>query len=173
MVVVLLTLAGMALALAVIVLVPVVSKELLSAPLSSIGGPVEMFACKSRLCWHTRWPRRRARAMWVHGVLIVQVGRVRPRTTALAVRLPEDVTREAREDEISGLGPHPVVITLRLDDDLLIDVASSEQDRSLLVGPFWAAAIPGLRSGQVERIPPRPGQRQDHPSPRFHRKERD
>lgn len=116
----------------------------------------EAFRCKSRLNGQTRWPRRKARAAWVHDVLIVRTGRICPRMTALPVRLPEDVIREARPAEISGLGLHPAVITLRLDDDQLIEVAAAEQYRSLLVGPFCAAAIPGLRTGRVERLPAKP-----------------
>jgi hypothetical protein len=116
----------------------------------------EVFRCKSRLNGETRWPRRKARAAWVHDVLIVRTGRFCPRITALPVRLPEDVIREARPAEIQGLGLHPAVITLRLDDEQLIDVATAERNRSLLVGPFCAAAIPGLRTGQVERLPRKP-----------------
>jgi hypothetical protein len=116
----------------------------------------EVFRCKSRLNGETRWPRRKAHAAWVHDVLIVRTGRIYPRMTALPVRLPEDVIREALPTEISGLGLHPAVITLRLDDEQLIDVATAQRTRSLLVGPFCAAAIPGLRNGRVERLPGKP-----------------
>lgn len=128
------------------------------------GSAPEVFRCKLRLDGEPRWPRRKGCAAWVHDVLIVRTGHLYPRIAALAVRLPEDRIREASPTEISGLGRHPVVITVRLDDGQLIDIATTEQNRSLLVGPFCAAAIPGLRGGRVERLPGRtlgPSRRSD------------
>lgn len=123
-------------------------------------GSPDVFACKlidkSRLTNDIRWPRRRARAMWVHDVLFVRTSHLWPQFTALPVRLPEDNIRDARPHEISGLGNYPVVITLRLDDGRMIDVAASEDDRSLLAGPFCVAAIHGLGPGRVERLPRKP-----------------
>ena len=88
---------------------------------------------------------RRARAVWVHDVLLVQQGRVFPRLLALAVRLPEDSIRFAAPDEATGLGRTPLVIELRLDDGGLVAVAARSPHRTLLAGPFLAAAMATLR----------------------------
>lgn len=115
------------------------------------------FACKVRSpggagsAERARWPRRPARAAWVHQVLLVQQGLLFPRVVALPVRIPEDVIREAAFTEVRHLGYRPVVISLRLDDGPLVDVAAAGTDRTLLAGPFLAAAIPGLPRGRRER----------------------
>jgi hypothetical protein len=91
-----------------------------------------------------QWPRRRVRAAWVHDVLLVQRGLLRPRTVALPVRGPDHPIRAAGRIELAGLGSLPVVITLRLDDGRMVDIAAREADRTALAGPFLAAAISGL-----------------------------
>ena len=117
----------------------------------------DAFACKVRsprgdaVVPRKRWPVRRVRAIWVHDVLVVRRGLLVPRTTVLAVRLPDDVVREARQREVRGLGRRPLVIRLRLDDGLLVDVAAAGENRTLLVGPFLAAAVIGLPRGPSER----------------------
>ncbi|HEY6794352.1 MAG TPA: hypothetical protein VI248_06685 [Kineosporiaceae bacterium] len=123
------------------------------------GDQPATFACRLRPDGQVRW-RRRCRAAWIHDVLLVTSGRVFPRTTALAVRMPEDVIRGTTRNEISQLGTHPHVIILRLDDGQLIELAAGESDRTCLAGPFLAAAIPGLRAARVER---RRRFRTDHP----------
>jgi hypothetical protein len=115
------------------------------------------FACKVRSAGDSgsgerpQWPRRPARATWVHQVLLVQQGLLFPRVLALPVRIPEDVIREASFTQVRRLGYRPVVIRLRLDDGPLVDVAAAGADRTLLAGPFLAAAIPGLPRGRRER----------------------
>jgi hypothetical protein len=94
-----------------------------------------------------RWNRasvRRARAVWVHDVLLVQRGRLFPRLLVLPVRLPEDSMRFAEPGEVSGLTTMPLVIELRLDDGSIVAVAAASQDRTSLAGPFLAAAIATL-----------------------------
>jgi len=51
-----------------------------------------------------RWSRGRARARWIHDVLVVQRGLVIPQTLAPWVRLPDDGIREANPAEVPGLG---------------------------------------------------------------------
>jgi hypothetical protein len=98
-----------------------------------------------------RWPRRRWRAAWAHDVLLLQHGRLLPRVTALPVRMPEEALRNAWRGEFTRLGNDPVVVLLRLDDDRLVEVAAEHAHRHDLVGPFLAAAIPGLPRGPREQ----------------------
>jgi hypothetical protein len=86
----------------------------------------------------------RARAVWVHDILLLQQGRLFPRLQALPVRLPEDSMRFATPGEAPGLGRTPLVMELRLDDGALVAVAAANRDRTLLAGPFLAAAIATL-----------------------------
>ena len=86
----------------------------------------------------------RARAVWVHDVLLVQHGWLFSRLLALPVRLPEDSMRFAAPGEATGFGRIPLVMELRLDDGALIAVAAANRDRTLLAGPFLAAAIATL-----------------------------
>jgi len=115
----------------------------------SKAGPT--FACR---CWSLtdsgsapgsgRWNRsnlRRARAVWVHDVLLIQRGRLFPRLLVLPVRLPDDSMRFAEPGEVSGLTARPLVMELRLDDGSLVAVAAASRDRTSLAGPFLAAAI--------------------------------
>ncbi|HEX6754574.1 MAG TPA: hypothetical protein VF109_01365 [Mycobacteriales bacterium] len=83
----------------------------------------------------------RARAVWVHDVLLVQRGRLFPRLFALPVRLPDDSMRFAAPGETTGLGRMPLVMELRLDNGSLVAVAAAERDRTVLAGPYLAAAI--------------------------------
>jgi hypothetical protein len=86
----------------------------------------------------------RARAVWVHDVLLVQQGWLFPRMLAIPVRLPEESMRFAAPGEATGLGRIPLVMELRLDDGALVAVAAANRDRTLLAGPFLAAAIATL-----------------------------
>ncbi|HEY6746937.1 MAG TPA: hypothetical protein VI357_14595 [Mycobacteriales bacterium] len=87
---------------------------------------------------------RRARAVWVHDVLIVHQGWLIPRLLVVPVRLPEDSMRFAAPGEAIGFGKIPLVMELRLDDGALVAVAAANRDRTLLAGPFLAAAIATL-----------------------------
>jgi hypothetical protein len=119
------------------------------------------FACKIRVSYpprsdrrgrkRPRWQRRRASAVWVHDVLLLRRGLLIPRMEALPVRLPEDDIHDAKPHTVRGLGAFPVVISLRLDDGAVVDVAAAAADRTLLAGPFLAAVIPGLGGARRER----------------------
>lgn len=98
-----------------------------------------------------RWPRRRGRAFWTHDVLLIRQGLVRVRVRVLAVRTPEEPLRVTRRGEVRRLGSAPLAVVLRLDDGSLVEVAVRESARTQLVGPFFAAAIPGLSNGPRER----------------------
>lgn len=121
------------------------------------GGAGRAFLCKIRPAGRldhpltTRWPLRRCRAAWVHDVLIVSRGLTFPRVTAFAVRMPEETLRQTCSREVPGLGTHPLAIVLRLDNDRLVEIATRNSHRTELVGPFMAAAIPGLPAGPKEQ----------------------
>jgi len=118
----------------------------------SKAGPT--FACRvwsltgSRPGRGNRTNLRRARAVWIHDVLLVQRGRLFPRLLVLPVRLPDDSIRFAKPGEVSGLTTMPLVMELRLDDGSLVAVAAASRDRTSLAGPFLAAAIATLTPRQ-------------------------
>jgi hypothetical protein len=138
-----------------IVLMPVLGFALLSTALRFPTGAAT-FVCKLRPAPleglpTPRWPRRRAHAFWTHDVLLVRQGLVRARVRVLAVRTPEEPLRVTRRGEVRRLGAAPLAVVLRLDDGSLVEVAARDSARTHLVGPFFAAAIPGLSSGPRER----------------------
>ncbi len=51
----------------------------------------------------------------------------------------------------AGWGATSLCLVLRLDDGRLLEVAAAARDRTQLVGPFLAVAIPGLPVGPRER----------------------
>lgn len=139
------------------VLLVVATRYVVAATARHAGPGAQPFPCKFRTAGElgrprqTRWPLRRSRAAWVHDVLIVTRGTMFPRVTTLAVRMPEEALRQTCSQEVRGLGSHPLVILLRLDDGCLVEVAAAGSHRTQLVGPFMAAAIPGLPGGPREQ----------------------
>jgi hypothetical protein len=107
------------------------------------------FRCKLRWPdgsqWTPRpWPRRKVRAAWVHDVLLVQRGIVRPRTLVLAAAGCDQAVRTTCRVEVRRLGTHPVVLLVRLDDGRTVEVAARQGDTGVLAGPFLTAAIRNL-----------------------------
>jgi hypothetical protein len=115
------------------------------------------FRCKLRARYdrlpgiRRRWPLWPTYARWVHDVLLVQRGLLCPRTVALPVRMPEQVIRDGSGWSLRGLGDGPLRLDLRLDDGRLVEVAAPGTARTLLTGPYLAAAIPGLPLARRER----------------------
>ena len=114
------------------------------------------FKCKTR--WapvenaaDIRWPASRCRATWCHDVLIVRRGLVKVQIRPLPVRTPAEPLRKLRRHEVRGLGREVLCLVVRLDDGSLLEVAAAAHDRTKLVGPFLAVAIPGLPVGPRER----------------------
>jgi hypothetical protein len=118
------------------------------------------FRCKLRWPEDTwpgpspRWPHHRVRAGWVHDVLVLYRGVLRPRPVILAVRTSENAFRTTKSD-VSGLGRNPVVLALRLDDGTVVELATRDTGFDDLVGPFLAASMRGLPPAAVERWPRR------------------
>jgi hypothetical protein len=137
-----------------VLLVPVLLLALLAS--ARFPGDAGTFVCKLRPAPleglpAPRWPRRRARARWTHDVLLVRQGPLPVRVRVLAVRTPEERLRVTWRREVRRLGAEPLAVVLRLDDGRLIEVAAPAKARTELVGPFFAAAIPGLTGGPRER----------------------
>jgi hypothetical protein len=101
------------------------------------------------------WDRAPRRAVWVHDVLLVQHGFLRQHIVALPARIPDDVLSPVRIGEATGLGPDPQMLPLQLDDGRVVEIAVPAEAQPLVVGPFLAAAIPGLPTAPVERRPRR------------------
>jgi hypothetical protein len=88
-----------------------------------------------------RWPRRTCHAVWLHDSLIVVDGLWRPRVRPFAVRVAEGAVDTAPRGEVSGLGAHVVMMSLRLDDERHVIVAAPESARALISGPYLAAQV--------------------------------
>lgn len=94
-----------------------------------------------------RWSKLKARAKWKGDVLVIQLGPLRTRTLQIPVHLPlcTQIQDEWR-GTVRRLGAHPQSLLIHRDgcDALLLAVRA--KDRTRLVGPFLAAAVPGLPS---------------------------
>jgi len=117
------------------------------------------FRCRIRMQYERlsatgpRWCRGSAYAIWVHDVLVVQYGLLLPRTVAVHVRPRQEEIRTVSRREVRRLGAEPVLVRLELDDGRRVDVAARANQRMSLVGPFLAAALPGLPEAPTERRP--------------------
>ena len=87
------------------------------------------------------WARGPRHALWVHDVLVIRRGLVRPRLWYLPVHMAEGELIELNPRHVRGLGRRPVSVKILLDDHQEIEVAAADRDRSLLVGPFFAVAV--------------------------------
>ena len=102
----------------------------------------KVFPCKLRATsgeapgLNSKFPRSSKYALWVHDVLLVKGGLPLVKTNHYAVASLERQVEAANADEWKRLGDEPRVLTLRLDDDSVIEVAASRENEQLLVGPF-------------------------------------
>jgi hypothetical protein len=87
------------------------------------------------------WGRAPAYARWVHDVLLVSRGVALVRLAALPVAAVAAGPRTAHPPMVKGLGPAPVVVSLRLDDGSVIELAAAEDDDVTIWGPY--ADAPG------------------------------
>lgn len=116
-----------------------------------------LFRCKVRVesgkvpHLSSRWPRRVAVAEWRHDVLVLHCGFWLISANPLAVRFAEDVIEPVPPASKVRLGPGPVMLALRLDDDSVITVSTPAQAREKLAGPFLAIAVQGLPPATSER----------------------
>ena len=102
----------------------------------------KVFPCKLRAISgdatgpNPKFPRFSNYALWVHDVLLVKGGLPLVKTQHYAVASVEGQVEAANPDDWKRLGDEPRVLTLRLDDDSVIEVAAKRDDEQLLVGPF-------------------------------------
>jgi hypothetical protein len=87
------------------------------------------------------WARRPRHALWVHDVLVIRRGLLRPRFWFLPTRMAEGDLVALNPRRMRGLGRNPVSVKVRLDDHQEIELAAADRDRHLLVGPFVAVAV--------------------------------
>jgi hypothetical protein len=87
------------------------------------------------------WPRGTAHARWVHDVLLVHRGLALIRNKALPVESAGGPLMEGDLDEITGLGPSPVVLALTLDGGATVELAGRSEDRDAVVGPYAGALL--------------------------------
>ncbi len=86
------------------------------------------------------WPRRPCYARWVHDVLLVQRGIALMRTVAMPIAHATGAVGVHSSDEIRGLGAHPAVMTIVLDDGSEVQLAAPAESHDAMVGPFLGAA---------------------------------
>jgi hypothetical protein len=115
------------------------------------------FRCKVRVTKgevpgvRRQFPRRPGYARWVHDVLLVHQDALRPYPVPVPARFPDGVMHGVSRSSVPGLGDAPLVLPVQLDDGPIVEVAAAQSDRTLLVGPFLAAAMDGLPRLRTDR----------------------
>jgi hypothetical protein len=74
----------------------------------------------------SKWPRSASYAQWIHDVVIVRKAPALILTIPYGIKNIESMPEDADPEEVKGLGDHPKVARVRLDDDSIIQVALSE-----------------------------------------------
>ena len=77
-------------------------------------------------------------AQWVHDVLIVRSGIGLMQTIPYGVNTMEGPVQDADPEEVKGLGDHPKMIRVRLDDGSILQAAVAEIHPDLAPGHFQA-----------------------------------
>ncbi len=82
------------------------------------------------------WGRAPAYGRWVHDVLVVGRGLALVRFAALPVAAVTSPPTKGDPTGVKGLGPAPVVVSLRLDDGSVIELAAAHDDDVRILGPY-------------------------------------
>jgi hypothetical protein len=98
-----------------------------------------------------KWP---CHALWVHDVLVIRRGLLRPTLWYLPVHMADGGLTELNPRCVRGLGRRPVSVKVVLDDNHEVELASADSDRPLLVGPFVAVAVGGLPGDPTPGVSP-------------------
>ena len=120
-----------------------------------------IFACKARAsagevsALGEKFPRFSSHALWVHRVLIIYSGPSRSRSDPHGVERVKEPLTAADPDAVKRLGDEPQLLTLRLDDGAVIEVAAAQGDSELLLGPFGEAPPAIARRDAAPRHPER------------------
>jgi ABC-type Fe3+ transport system permease subunit len=116
------------------------------------------FRCRVRRTWPggdqrpPRWRWFATHAMWAQDVLLMRAGFLRLGLTALVVCPARDAKVEPLLGaDVRRLGRHPMSLRLTLADGGAMEIAVAEDHRTDLVGPFLAAALPGLPRAPREK----------------------
>ena len=94
-----------------------------------------------------KWPRRTSYAVWVHDVLVVHGGIALVRTHALPVAGVIGPCSPLQPGQVRGLGEHPLMTTIVLDDGAEMQLAAPDQARDAMVGPFLDVAARSAPDG--------------------------
>ena len=86
----------------------------------------------------SKWPRGVSYAQWVHDVAIIRKGPALLLTVPYGIKGVEGSLQEANPEEVKGLGDHPILARVRLDDDSFIQVALAEVHPELAPEKFQA-----------------------------------
>ena len=70
-----------------------------------------------------KWPRGVSYAQWIHDVVIVRKGPALILTVPYGIKKVEVYPQDADPEEVKGLGDHPHLAQVRLDDDTILEVA--------------------------------------------------
>jgi hypothetical protein len=111
----------------------------------------DTFRCRVRLRsaelpgFSPTWSRGVRHARWVHDVLVIRAGWLRPRVHLLPVRVAEGELVELDRKRVRGLGPRPLSVRVLLDDQSAIEIAAAGSDGTLLAGPFFVLSVTRLR----------------------------
>jgi hypothetical protein len=111
----------------------------------------DAFRCRVRLRsaelpgFSPTWSRGVRHARWVHDVLVIRAGFLRPRVHQLPVRVAEGELVELDRKRVRGLGPRPLSVRVLLDDQEAIEIAAAAADRTRLAGPFVVLSVTRLR----------------------------
>jgi hypothetical protein len=82
------------------------------------------------------WPRGPGYARWVHDVLLMHRGLALVRNKELAVAGVNGPLVVGGPEEITRLGPSPVVLALTLDGGATVKLAGPSEDRDAVAGPY-------------------------------------
>jgi hypothetical protein len=112
----------------------------------------DAFRCRLRTSGYPSaiWPRLTRRwsrpmwALWTDDVLLVRRGPILARTLPLPAQITPTGVYTLPPGDVKRCGPRPIAITLRVWDGSRIDVATDDDTRLTLVGPYLAAAINDL-----------------------------
>jgi hypothetical protein len=94
-----------------------------------------------------KWPRQRSYVVWVHDVLLVHAGVALVRNHALPVAALVGTCSRLQPGQIGGLGNHPLMITMVLDDGAVMQLAAPDEAGDAMVGPFLGATAPSVPHG--------------------------
>lgn len=108
----------------------------------SVVHTADVFACKARASsgdvagLGKKFPRVSKYSWWVQTVLVVHTGASLNRSHLFPVAAAVGPLAAADTDGVRRLGDKPQLLTLRLDDGGVIEIAAAQGDSQLLLGPF-------------------------------------